>query len=339
MVLFNLGGPDSLAAVAPFLLNLFNDRAIIGLPRVLRGLVARLIVARRAPVARLIYGQLDGRSPLLERTREQASALQAALGDSPEIQVFVCMRYWHPMSAEVAAEVVAWRPEQLVLLPLYPQFSTTTTASSLVDWARAAGTTGLGAPATAIGCYPTLPGLVCAHAELIGDRLLEAAAYGTPRLLLSAHGLPKKVVTAGDPYQWQVEQTAQAIAAALSREDLDWRVCYQSRIGRRVWLGPPIGDEIERAGRERVPLVVAPIAFVSEHSETLVELDVECRQLAVEAGVPFFIRVPALGTHPVFITGLAELVRDACGRAGPCSHRGRRICPRRFGRCICIGDG
>lgn len=338
VILFNLGGPDSLAAVAPFLLNLFNDRAIINLPRVFRRLVARLIVAGRAPVARLIYGQLGGRSPLLEQTRDQASALQAALGNIAEVRVFVCMRYWHPMSAEVVAEVVAWRPEQLVLLPLYPQFSTTTTASSLVDWARAAGTTGLGARATAIGCYPTLPGLVCAHAELIGDRLLEAAAHGTPRLLLSAHALPKKVVAAGDPYQWQVERTAEAIIAALGRDELDWRVCYQSRLGRRGWLGPPIKDEIERAGRERVPLVVAPIAFVSEHSETLVELDIEYRQVAAEAGVPCFIRVPALGTHPVFITGLAELVRDACGRPGPCSHQGGRVCPRRFGHCICIGD-
>jgi ferrochelatase len=339
VVLFNLGAPDSLAAVTPFLFNLFSDPAIITVPRPFRWLLARLIVARRAPVARSIYGRLGGGSPLLELTREQATALQAALADLAEVRVFVCMRYWHPMSAEVVGEVVAWQPEQILLLPLYPQFSTTTTASSLGDWARAARAARLSAPATAIGCYPTLAGLVRAYGELIGERLSEAAAHGTPRLLFSAHGLPKKVVAGGDPYQWQVEQTAQAIAAGLDRDGLDWRVCYQSRVGRLEWLGPSTGEEIERAGRERVPLVVVPIAFVSEHSETLVELDVTARRLADEMGVPWFVRVPAVGTHPLFISGLADLVRDALGRPGPRSQQGRRICPAAFRRCICIGDG
>ena len=169
-----------------------------------------------------------------------------------------------------------------------------------------------------------------AHAQLIEPVLAAAAEAGEPRLLFSAHGLPKKVVARGDPYQWQVEETARRIVARLGCEGLDWTVCYQSKVGPLAWLEPSIADEIERAGRDRVPVVVVPIAFVSEHSETLVELDITYRDHARAAGVPAYHRVPALGTRPAFIAALAALVRSAAhagNGTGLDSGEGGRLCP------------
>jgi ferrochelatase len=339
VVLFNLGGPDNLAAVRPFLFNLFNDRAIIGVPQPLRWCLARLISGRRAAFARAIYREIGGASPLLEQTEAQARALEAALGD--DARVFIAMRYWHPFAEATARAVKAFAPDEIVLLPLYPQFSTTTTGSSLDEWRRAAAYVRLGVPTRVVGCYPTAPGLIAAQARLI-DRAISKAITETgavPRLLLSAHGLPKKIVARGDPYQWQVERTAAAIVEALAappygRTDLDWTVCYQSRVGPLEWIGPPTDGEIRRAGGEGRALVVAPIAFVSEHSETLVELDIEYRKIAEETGVPTYARVPALGTVTEFIEQLAELVRAA--RAGPASHTGARLCPTAFDKCRCV---
>lgn len=336
VVLFNLGGPDAPEAIRPFLFNLFSDRAIIGVPQPIRWCLATLVAHRRAPVAREIYDQIGGRSPLLELTREQAAALEAELGDLGEVRVFVAMRYWHPMTEEAVLEVKAFAPERVVLLPLYPQFSTTTTASSLAAWRHNAGREGLNAPTSAICCYPSEPDFVAAHAALVRPGLDEARGAGAPRLLFSAHGLPRRVVDKGDPYVWQVERTAAAVAAALAadRPGLDWRVCYQSRVGPLEWIGPSLDDELARAGREGVPVVVAPIAFVSEHSETLVELDIEYRKLAAERGVPAYVRVPALGTTPGFIAALGGLVRRSVSRdAALCSQDGGRLCPGGYRGC------
>ena len=330
VVLFNLGGPDSLDAVEPFLRNLFRDPAIIRAPAPVRLLLARLIARRRGPEARDIFATIGGRSPLLTETEAQADALGRALEDLGEVEVTVAMRYWHPMSEAAARKVAAFRPDRIVLLPLYPQFSTTTTASSLAAWRAAAAAAGIAAPVQAVCCYPRAEGLVAAHAALIEPLLAAAAEAGEPRLLFSAHGLPKKVIARGDPYQWQVEETARRIVARLGTEGLDWQVCYQSKVGPLAWLEPSIADEIDRAGRDRVPVVVVPIAFVSEHSETLVELDVTYREHAKKAGVPAYHRVPALGTQPAFIAALADLVRGAAGATngnGLESGEGGRLCP------------
>lgn len=332
VVLFNLGGPDGPAAVRPFLFNLFSDPAILTLPQPFRWLLAQLISRRRAPKARAIYQQIGGGSPLVPLTEEQAAALRAELGG--DTGVFIAMRYWHPLTDATVAAVTAFRPERIVLLPLYPQFSTTTTGSSLTAWARAAAAAGLRAPTSVVCCYPSEPGFIAATAAQVRTSLSRAAAYGRPRVLLSAHGLPKKVVAAGDPYQWQVERTAAAVVAALAEPGLDWTVCYQSKVGPLEWLGPATDDEIRRAGRDGVPVVVVPIAFVSEHSETLVELDIEYRHLAQQAGVPAYERVPAVATAPEFIAGLAALVRQALS-AGPgvVSEAGGRLCPQACGKC------
>ena len=302
----NLGGPDSLQSVRPFLVNLFSDPAIIGLPWLLRWLLARLIAWRRTETARDIYDYLGGGSPLLANTEAQARALQSVLGG--DYRCFVAMRYWHPLMPEVVAAVKAWAPDEIICLPLYPQFSTTTTASSLSAWRREAERQNLDCPTRVVEPYPTAAGFVAALAGLIGPVLDEAERSHKIRLLLSAHGLPLKIVRAGDPYPQQIEQTAAAVVAALGRPSIDWVVCYQSRVGPLAWLGPATDDEIRRAGRDGVAVVVVPISFVSEHSETLVELDRDYRRLAEASSVPGYYRVPAVGTDPRFIAALGELV-------------------------------
>ena len=309
VVLMNLGGPDCPKAVGPFLRNLFNDPAIIGLPQPLRGMLAWFIARRRLAVARDIYDYLGGGSPLLANTEAQASALEAKLGS--ECRCFIAMRYWHPMTDETVSAVKAWKPDEIVCLPLYPQFSTTTTQSSLAVWRAEADRQGLGGKTRTVQSYPTAPGFIAALAGLIKPVLRDAQRSRSVRLLLSAHGLPLKIVKAGDPYPKQIEQTARAVIIALDQSDLDWTVCYQSRVGPLAWLGPATDDEIRRAGRDGVAVVIAPISFVSEHSETLVELDRDYRRLGETCGVPSYYRVPAVGSDSRFIAALAELIETA----------------------------
>lgn len=321
VVLFNLGGPDSLEAVKPFLFNLFSDPAIIGAPAPIRWLLAKYISAKRAPTARGIYQLLGGRSPLVPETESQARALEHVLGHG--FKCFIAMRYWHPFTDEAVAAVKEWGADEVVLLPLYPQFSTTTTGSSVKEWRKRAAEQGLAAPVRMACCYPELPGLVAAMADLARAGHEEAGAAGRPRVLFSAHGLPKSVIDRGDPYQAQVELTAAAVARATGIAGLDWSICYQSRVGPQEWIGPSTEAELEWAGRDGVPVVIVPVAFVSEHSETLVELDIEYREKADHLGIPAYVRVPAVGCHPEFIRGLADVVHRpealngrACGSLG-----------------------
>jgi protoporphyrin/coproporphyrin ferrochelatase len=328
IVLFNLGGPDSPESVEPFLRNLFSDPAIIRLPAAIRKPLAWWIARRRAPLARKIYDHIGGRSPILEETQRQARALEAQVsGDEIEAKAFVAMRCWHPFSDGAAEAVKRFGADKIILLPLYPQFSTTTSASSLKDWDRAARQVGLTAPTTRVCCYPANAGFVAAMADKIRAAMENPEDGVSYRLLLSAHGLPKRVVEKGDPYQWQVEQTAQAIVDVLGIENLDYRICYQSRVGPLKWLEPATDAEVHRAGVDGKGLIVAPIAFVSEHSETLVELDIEYRKLAGHAGVADYRRVPAVGVDTAFIAGLASLVRKAMGTDGTTNDAGPRICP------------
>ena len=336
VVVFNLGGPDSPEAVQPFLFNLFHDPAIIGIPQPLRWLLARLISRRRAPTAQEIYGHLGGKSPLLEFTQAQSDALAEELsGGDDMVKVFVCMRYWHPMADAVAAAVQSYAPDEIVLLPLYPQFSTTTVGSSLKDWRRAAAKAGLSASTRAACCYPVDRGWIAAQADLVGQAVADVPDGA--RVLFSAHGLPRKVVDGGDPYQWQVERTAAAVVSAMGGHD-DWMVCYQSRVGPLEWIGPSTEDELARAARDGTGVIIVPIAFVSEHSETLVELDIEYRELADDLGLSAYVRVPAVGTHPAFIGGLAETVSRVREGGGPNPFGGAdgaRLCPASFGKCPC----
>ncbi len=343
VILFNLGGPDNLDAVKPFLRNLFNDPAIIAAPRLIRRLLSWCIATRRARHAKAIYSKIGGSSPIRLQTEKQARALEVALEDLGEVKVFPCMRYWYPLSDQAVKLVADFAPDEIVLLPLYPQFSTTTTGSSIADWRRAAKEAGLTAAARTVCCYAQDEGFIAAQVALILPRLQAARAVGPTTLLLSAHGLPKKIIARGDPYQWQVEQTCEAVIAGLEAhgmEDFDWQVCYQSRVGPLEWIGPATGDEIARAGADGRAVVLAPIAFVSEHSETLVELDMDYRDLARDAGVTHYDRVPTVGTKDRFINGLADIVRQAlawpddrarCG--GKTGETGGRCCAAEFGAC------
>ena len=315
VVLFNLGGPDGPEAVEPFLFNLFNDKAIIGLPGIVRTPLARLISRRRAPMAQANYAYMGGGSPLLPETTKQADALQTLLaaalpGDT--VRCFIAMRYWKPLTQETAAQVAAFGPDELLLLPLYPQYSATTTGSSLKAWREAYK--GPGRSRT-VCCWPAGEPFLAAHARLIEQAWDAAGRPANPRLLFSAHGLPEKVIKAGDPYQAQVEATAAGVAARLTG-DWDWRVSYQSRVGPMKWIGPNTEDEIRAASKEGRPLVIVPIAFVSEHIETLVELDIEYAEVAKHEGCPAYIRVPALGVEAGFVAGLAGLAVTALGREG-----------------------
>jgi len=340
IVLFNLGGPDRPESVRPFLVNLFTDPAILRVPGFLRPLLGRLIAWRRTRPALENYAVLGGKSPLLELTEEQGRSLDSALADDPQIEArsFVCMRYWHPMSDEVARAVKDWAPDEVLLLPLYPQFSTTTTGSSIAAWDEACRKAGFAAPTATLCCWHSHGGFAAATAALVREAHAKARAALPDgiglRVLFSAHGLPESIVTAGDPYQWQVEQTVGAVVQALAMDGLDHVVCYQSRVTPQKWIGPSTEDEIERAAHDKVAILVCPIAFVSEHSETLVELDVEYREEAEKLGVPGYFRVPAQNSDPAFIAALADLARAALGSGRSlCSFAGARQCPKKHGDC------
>lgn len=334
VVLFNLGGPDDQASVRPFLFNLFNDPAIIGLPGVVRTPIARLISSRREEGAKANYQLMGGGSPLLKETRAQARALEERLRawlSKDEIKVFVSMRYWSPLTDEAAAEVAAFAPEEVVLLPLYPQFSTTTTASSLKAWSQAYVGSGV---LHTVCCYPKAEGWISAQADAICERLDQA--QGQPvRILFSAHGIPEKLVSGkGDPYQEQVETTVAAVVSEIQarRGPVDHRLCYQSRVGPMKWLGPSTPEAIEEAIGDGMGMVVAPIAFVSEHVETLVELDIEYAELARDKGASLYLRAEAVGVRRPFIEALAQaavqaLERPGVASFGPGCKAGWKACP------------
>jgi protoporphyrin/coproporphyrin ferrochelatase len=340
VVLFNLGGPDAPESVRPFLVNLFTDPAILRVPGWVRPWLGRIIAWRRTKPASENYAILGGRSPLLELTEEQAAALEARLNQAGEgeAKVFIAMRYWHPMSDAAARAVKAWNPDEVLLLPLYPQFSTTTTGSSMLAWDQAASRAGLSVPTTTLCCFHSDPGFASATAAIVRQAWDKARAELDPaiplRVLFSAHGLPESIVAAGDPYQWQVEQSVAQVVERLGIEGLDHIVCYQSRVTPQKWIGPSTEDELERAGHDKIAVLVVPIAFTSEHSETLVELDVEYREEAEKFGVPGYFRAPAQNADAAFIAALADLVRGArqSGRS-LCSFAGARQCPKQHGDC------
>ena len=333
VVLFNLGGPDKPASVQPFLKNLFRDPAIIRAPLPLRWFLARLISRTRAPAVIKNYAMMDagGGSPLLRETELQARALEAELSKSlpgDEVKCFIAMRYWHPFTEEAAADVKRWGADEVVLLPLYPQFSTTTTGSSLSAWKAA-----FKGKARTVCCYPFDENFVSAHVDRILEAHQKAGAPDQVTLLLSAHGLPEQVVKGGDPYQWQCEALAEMIAG---RVPAHWEVipCYQSRVGPLKWIGPSTEAEVARAAMAGKHILISPIAFVSEHIETLVELGEEYRLVAEKDGAASYTRVEALGTHPGFIRTLTdETVAALIMKTEIRSCAGGRLCPSDWTGC------
>ncbi len=322
VILLNLGGPDKLSSVKPFLFNLFNDKAIISLPQPFRFLLAKLISSRRAHKAQKIYEQIGGKSPLLEITRAQADSLNRELSFFGEFKVFVSMRYWHPMSKQVVAEVLDYNPKQVILLPLYPQFSTSTTESSLTDFVSQLRLQRSDIVIKQVCCYKDDPQFVLSHANLIKNSLQKFADKKMDefRFLFSAHGLPQKLIDQGDPYVFQVEQSTKAIVKILQKtldeKNIDFKVCYQSKVGPLQWTSPSLDHEIRRAALDKKNVVIVPISFVSEHSETLVELDIDYKKLAEDLAIKHYVRVPALNLDGHFIKSLTQICRSVASQDG-----------------------
>lgn len=335
VVLCNLGGPDSLAAVEPYLFNLFNDPAIIGAPSPFRWMIATLISKTRAKKSQGNYAKMGGASPILAETKKQAEALEAMLAGRPAFagvrpKVVIAMRHWAPSTKQAADELRAEGIEDVILLPLYPQYSSTTTGSAVKEFARH-----WKKPFRTICCYPDLDGVARAYAEVIIETWRNAGAPDNLRVLYSAHGLPKSIVAKGDPYVAQCQRTAAAIDAHLPKS-FRTKLCYQSRVGPAKWVGPSTDECIVEVGKAKAPVLVCPIAFVSEHIETLVDLDIETAALAKQNGVPLYLRAPALGVRDAFVSGLADLVEGSmtkpCGIAAgageaPCK-ASHKLCPR-----------
>ena len=316
VLLLNLGGPDRLEDVGPFLFNLFADPEIIRIPFPwLQRPLAWLISTRRTKKSQENYRQIGGGSPLRQITEAQAQALGEQLASKGQpAQVYVGMRYWHPFTEEAIASIKRDRIERLVILPLYPQFSISTSGSSF----RLLQRIWLEDPKldaieyTVIPSWYKQPGYLQAMAQLIAQELESFENPDSVHIFFSAHGVPKSYVEeAGDPYQQEIEECTALIMQTLNRPNA-YTLAYQSRVGPVEWLQPYTEDAIEKLGAEGIKdLLVVPISFVSEHIETMQEIDIEYREVAEEAGIYNFGRVPALNTHPVFITGMADLVLEA----------------------------
>ena len=330
VILFNIGGPDKLENVEPFLFNLFNDPAIISIPSIFRYPLAKLISKRRAPVAKNIYKEIGNKSPILKLTQDQAKSLENNLSEKDGYKCFVVMRCWHPRAADVIKKVKEYNPDEVILLPLYPQYSASTSGSSIKEWNDLCKKENLNIKTKTICCYPTEKNFLVSHAELIKKTIKNLDKNF--KLLFSAHGLPENKIKKGDPYQWQVEQTVEAIMFKLKSEDLDYIISYQSRVGPLRWIGPSTDEIIIKYSKEGKGIVIVPVAFVSEHSETLVELDIEYKKLAEKNGCDFYKRVPALGVQQNFIKGLAELVLQQETRDNFVSSI---MCPNKYVKCPC----
>jgi len=316
VLLLNLGGPDELEDVRPFLYNLFSDPEIIRLPfSWLQSPLAWLISTLRAKKSQENYRQIGGGSPLRHITQAQAQALQEQLqSQGKDAKVYIGMRYWHPFTEEAIARIKRDAIEQLVILPLYPQFSISTSGSSfrLLEKLWQEDPTLNRIEYTVIPSWYQQPGYLQAMALLIAQELDQFPNPDSVHIFFSAHGVPVSYVTeAGDPYQQEIEDCTALIMQTLNRPN-SHTLAYQSRVGPVEWLKPYTEDALQELGAQGVEdLLVVPISFVSEHIETLQEVDIEYRELAEEAGIHNFQRVPALNTHPVFIDSLATLVDEA----------------------------
>jgi len=311
VILFQLGGPDSIQAIEPFLYNLFSDPDIIDFPfaRIARQPLAKLIAARRAGHVAHHYQEIGGKSPLREFTMRQAAALERVLRADYDARVSVAMRYWHPFTSEAIGEMERHAPGQLVLLPLYPQYSKTTTGSSLNEWRRCFHPNGWNPAIHVVEEFHQDDEYVSCFTQAV-DR--EMRKFADPRdvdVVFSAHSVPIAVIDKGDPYQRHIERTTELVwrrGAWPGRRHL----CYQSKVGASKWLQPSMHETIKRLGAEgRKHMLVVPISFVSDHVETLHEIDIEHREQARELGIGDYRMVPGLNDDAAFIAALASLVR------------------------------
>ena len=313
VVLFQLGGPDRLDAVESFLYNLFCDPEIINFmgASVARKPLAKLIASRRAQVVREHYQAIGGDSPIVDLTNRQAHALASALQPDFDARVVVAMRYWHPLTEEAIAQLRDESLEQLILLPLYPHYSFATTGSSLKEWQRLYRSNGVSPSVKMINDFHAHPFYIAALAERVNESLDAMNQPNDVHLLFSAHGLPLSLVEKGDPYPQQIEETVKLLLAAGGWPN-PHTLCYQSRVGRQKWLEPSLTSTIDKLASEGVRrLLVIPISFVTEHIETLHEINIEAREHAEARGITEFRMMASLNDSPAFIRALADLVTTA----------------------------
>jgi len=313
VILFQLGGPDSLEAVEPFLYNLFCDPDIIDFPfaRIARQPLAKLISTRRARHVAQHYAEIGGRSPIREFTERQAAALEAKLREEFDARVAVAMRYWRPFTADAIRLMERHAPEELVLLPLYPQYSKTTTGSSLNEWRRRFQPNGWNPRVHVVGEFHQDEDYLQSVVNAVNRSLADFPDPARVDMVFSAHSVPVSVIDQGDPYQRQIERTV----------DLVWQrggwtgrrhLCYQSKVGASKWLGPSMHETVKQlAAAGSKQMLVIPISFVSDHVETLHEIDQEHRREAASLGITGFRMVPGLNDSAAFIAALARLVRRA----------------------------
>ena len=336
IVLFNLGGPDKLENVEPFLFNLFYDPAILNLPKFIRYPLAKLISKRRAPIAKKIYKEIGGSSPILKLTNDQAVKLENSLNSNQKdiiYRTFVAMRCWNPRTSQIVKEVRKFNPAEVILLPLYPQYSATTSGSSINEWKEICKIENFNVKTSIFCCYPTDNSFIDAHINEIKKKVNNINNF---KLIFSAHGLPEKNIKNGDPYQWQVEQTVDKIVKKINIENLDYILSYQSRVGPLKWIGPSTESVIIENSKFGKHIVLVPIAFVSEHSETLVELDIEYKKLAEQYGCKNYTRVPALGVNESFIKSLLKLILNKeTYKFKEGLYSPKIQCPSKFKKCPC----
>ena len=321
IVMFQLGGPDSLEAVEPFLLNLFLDPDIIPMGPLgfMRRPLAKLISSRRSVPVRGKYAEIGGRSPIGTLTERQRGALVESLSNEIDPVAVIAMRYWHPLTAEAVEALRKAGPlDEIVLLPLYPHFSYATTLSSLKEWRRVYGEPKAGPPQRTVSQFYDHPLYIQALAQRIGSVLRQFTDSSRIHLIFSAHGLPMSLVERGDPYPGQIEATVRMVCEEGRKQFPAWPqthlLCYQSRVGPSKWLQPPLTGTIERLGSAGVKeMLVVPISFVTEHIETLHEINIEAREEAKKFGVEVFRMMPAVGDSPLFIAALKDLVLRAVG--------------------------
>jgi ferrochelatase len=308
-----MGGPDSLDAIEPFLYNLFSDRELIQLP--LGGLLqkpfARLIAYFRSKKVRESYAYIGGCSPLLDWTQKQAAGIAARLGD--QVVPFVVMRYWHPRADEVVAQLKKQGLKQALVLSMYPHYTGATSGSSINDFRRELARSYPELECQVIEHWYDWPGYITALAARVREGLenFHELMRADVRILFSAHALPQKFIERGDPYQRQVETTAHEVMQLVG--DYRWSIAYQSRSGPVRWMTPGTDAEIIRLGAEgETSLLLVPVSFVSDHIETLEEIDLQYRLLAEKQGIAQFFRAPSLNDHGDFLDGMAALVRNRC---------------------------
>ena len=337
VILLNLGGPNSLGEVKNFLFSLFFDKRIIALPLIFRWCVAKIISSLRLKKATEIYKKLGGKSPIVNNTKLQAKQLSESLkGEKEDFEVFIAMRHSKPYIKDVIKKVSAFKPKNVVLLPLYPHFSSTTTLSAFEEYEKEIIKDKYlqSISLKKVCCYYDNKEFLQSQIALIKDVFVKNGLKKSDlKILFSAHSLPCSIIEKGDPYQWQTEKNVELIMKDSFFENVSYKICYQSKVGYNKWLKPTTESEIRAAAQDGLGVVIVPISFVSEHSETLVELDIDYKKLAKDCGINNYLRVKTQGNDKKFIETLKAICLNSIHDFSN-QNKTTRNCPNKF--CFCI---